>query len=216
MRKPLPTVVTRPRRWQSGWALSWTFAVTMTAIASAWVVALPAVAAPSNVVSPDAATAQAPVPAEVLAALPSARLLGRSTLRFFGLAIYEARLWVPPGFAPARYEAQPFALELHYARKLDGAAIAERSLTEMRRVGEFSLAQATAWLEQLKQAIPDVNPGDRLTGVSGAAGVTHFYSNGRLTSSIADPEFSRLFFGIWLSVNTSEPTLRRALIGQKS
>ena len=215
MHTPSPPVILRPRRWRASWPLTLAFGVTMTAIASAWVIALPAFAAPAGASSPDAA-ATATVPAEVSAALLSARLMGRSTLRFFGLAIYEARLWAAPGFVAGRYEAQPFALELRYSRKLDGTAIAERSLTEMRRVGDFSPAQATARQEQLKQAIPDVNPGDRLTGVSGPAGVTHFFSNGRPTTSIADPEFGRLFFGIWLSVNTSEPALRLALIGQKS
>jgi hypothetical protein len=29
---------------------------------------------------------------------------------------------------------------------------------------------------------------------------------------VADPEFSRLFFGIWLSQATSEPEMRRALL----
>jgi len=30
---------------------------------------------------------------------------------------------------------------------------------------------------------------------------------------IADPEFARLFMGIWLSDRTSEPKMRQALLG---
>jgi hypothetical protein len=40
-----------------------------------------------------------------------------------------------------------------------------------------------------------------------------FYYNGRPTSEIRDPEFARLFFGIWLSEQTPAPKLRAALLG---
>lgn len=42
---------------------------------------------------------------------------------------------------------------------------------------------------------------------------TRFFHNGRSTSAVADPAFARLFFGIWLAATTSEPGLRRQLIG---
>ena len=194
-------LVLRARHWHA----VRTLAVAMGAIVAALVMARSSVAAPATAAS---------APAEVAAALPAARLQGSGTLRSFGLAIYESRLWAEPDFAAARYDAHTFALELRYARKLDGAAIAERSITEMRRVGAFDVTQSKVWLEQLRQALPDVKPGDRLTGVHGPGGVTHFYSNGQPTSTIADPEFGRLFFGIWLSGKTSEPALRLELIGQ--
>ena len=210
MNRPVPTVPTLSPR-ACGWPAVWTLAVTMSASVAALVIAQPSVAAPTDI-----AAAAPSAPVEVAAALPMARLHGSGTLRYFGLALYEARLWTAPDFVPGRYDAHAFALELRYARKFDGAAIAERSITEMRRVGTFAPAQAKAWLEQLTQAFPDMKPGDRLTGVRGPGGVTRFYSNGQPTSSIADPEFGRLFFGIWLSANTSEPALRRELIGQNS
>jgi hypothetical protein len=210
MNRPIPTVVPRA----CGWPAAWTLAVTMSAIVAALVIAQPSVATPTNIAAAATTAGATLAPAEVAGALPMARLLGSGALRYFGLAIYEARLWAAPDFVPGRYDAHTFALELRYARKLDGAAIAKRSITEMRRVGTFDPAQAKAWLDQLTQAFPDVKPGDRLTGVRGHDGMTRFYSNGQPTSSIADPEFGRLFFGIWLSDNTSEPALRRELIGQ--
>ena len=199
----MPTSYSR----SNAWATMWYVAVTVGAIAAAMMIAMPLPAAPSAAVQ---------APAEVAGVMPAARLQGSGTLRYFGLAIYEARLWAAPDFAPGRYDAHTFALELRYARKLNGSAIAERSITEMRRVGQFDPAQAKAWLEQMTQAFPDVKAGDRLTGVRGPGGVTRFYSNGQSTLSIADPEFGRLFFGIWLSGKTSEPALRRELIGPNS
>ena len=38
--------------------------------------------------------------------------------------------------------------------------------------------------------------------------------NGKAKGEIADAEFDRLFFGIWLSDATSEPALRQALLAQ--
>ena len=35
--------------------------------------------------------------------LPGTVLAGQGTMRFFGLEVYQARLWVSPSFAPERY-----------------------------------------------------------------------------------------------------------------
>jgi len=173
--------------------------------------ALCATAAPTmNALAAPPATA---VPAEVASALKQARLLGRAPLRFFGLLVYEARLWTPPSFEPGNYDRLPFALELEYARKLEGAAIAERSIAEMRRVGEFGELQSRAWQALMTQAFPDVGAQDRLTGVHDGAGGVRFYFNGRQTAATNDPDYARLFFGIWLSPKTTAPGLRNALIG---
>lgn len=153
-------------------------------------------------------------PAEVVTAIQAAQLHGRAPLRFFGLLVYEARLWTQLVFDATRYDQLPFALELEYARKLEGAAIAERSIAEMRRVDNFSEVQAKKWLALMTQAFPDVKAQDRLTGVHDGAGSVRFYFNGKETAAIQDKSFARLFFGIWLSPKTSSPALRSALIHQ--
>jgi hypothetical protein len=83
----------------------------------------------------------------------------------------------------------------------------------MRRVGAFSDAQAQAWLQAMQAAFPDVAAGDRLTGIHRPGQGARFLANGRPTLDVNDPEFARLFFGIWLSDKTSEPQLRQALLG---
>src|SRR4051794_17684496 len=60
-----------------------------------------------------------PAPSEVASLVTGPRLLGRGKLRYFGLLVYEARLWAGAGFSPARYDGHAFALELEYARSLD-------------------------------------------------------------------------------------------------
>ena len=164
--------------------------------------------------------AEAAVPPEVQAALPGARLQGQGRLRFFGLHIYDARLWVGPDYpreAPASedFARHPLALELDYARALDGAKIAERAIVEMERVSKLAPAQAEAWLALMKQAFPDVKAGDRITGLQAPGASARFFVNARPSAELRDAEFTQRFFAIWLGPQTSEPKLRAALLGSK-
>ena len=152
-------------------------------------------------------------PAEVAAELPGARLQGSGRLTFFGLHIYDARLWIADGFAAERFERHALALELQYARTLYGRLIAERSLEEMQRIGGFSDEQAQRWLGAMTQTFPDVNKGDRITGVQQPQLAARFFHNGALRGELRDADFARRFFGIWLSPQTSEPKLRQSLLG---
>ncbi|MBJ2163388.1 chalcone isomerase family protein [Acidovorax sp. IB03] len=148
--------------------------------------------------------------------LPGTVLAGQGTMRFFGLEVYQARLWVSPGFAPERYADQPLALALTYQRNFTAQAIAKRSIEEMRRVAPFGPEQAERWQAALQAALPDVKPGDTLTGIYRPGGGAVFRMADKVVGEVADPEFARLFFGIWLSPNTSEPALRQALLASRS
>jgi len=149
------------------------------------------------------------------------REVGRGTLRFFGMRVYDALLWVgaeAPGES-ARADAAPapfdrdFALELVYAMELSGARIAERSDVEIGRHAERGTpAQRARWLERMRSIFPDVRAGDRLVGLYRAKGSTRFFLNGQPIGEVDDPAFGRAFFGIWLDAKTSEPALREALL----
>lgn len=155
-------------------------------------------------------------PPEVTREWPQARLVGSGRLRFLGMRIYDARLWSPSRPGAEDWDAQPLALELLYARNLVGSLIAERSLEEMRRQGPIEAARAERWLADMKATFPDVREGDRLTGIHRPGTVARFYLNGTPRGEWADPLKARLFFGIWLSPQTSEPSLREALLGGRA
>ena len=144
--------------------------------------------------------------------LAGARLVGQGTMRFLGFEVYRARLWAQPGFDADQYSAHPLALELTYQRNFTAEAIAKRSIEEMRRVGSFTPQQATRWQQALAAALPDVKAGDRLLGLYQPGAGAVFKMGGRVVGEVPDAEFSRLFFGIWLSPQTSEPGLRQQLI----
>ena len=176
-----------------------------------------------SILAPALASAQAPevgasgeIPAEIAAGVASARLLGRGTLRFMGLRIYDGRLWVGAAAPGSDWQATPFALELQYLRSLKGELIAERSLKEMRRQGEIDEVTAERWLGQMKQIFPDVQSGHRITGVNVPGVGARFFSNGQPRGELREADFARYFFGIWLSPRTSEPAMREQLLGRKA
>jgi Chalcone isomerase-like len=151
-------------------------------------------------------------PAE-LAALPNARSVGVAQLKVWGFKVYDARLWAELEFNPQDYARRAFALEINYLRSFDNDAVAERSIQEMRGIGSMSEAQATQWLAQMRKIFPDIAIGDRLVGLHKPGIGAIFSFNGKPVGEILDPEFARLFFGIWLSPKTSAPQLRRSLLG---
>lgn len=135
--------------------------------------------------------------------------VGSGTLRVFGLRIYDATLWSPGGsWAPGR----PFALELRYARSFDGAAIARRSVEEMRAQRPYPDATLARWEAQMRELLPDVQAGDRLTGVRIPGDGAAFYSGTRKLGQIDDEAFADAFFGIWLAPTTRAPDLRARLL----
>lgn len=158
--------------------------------------------------------AQARAPAELSGPWPTARLHGEGTLRFLGLRIYDIRLWTPaPALNADNWAASPLALEIEYARSLDGLKIADRSLEEMQRSGPVAPELAQRWLTEMSTIFPDVKAGDRISGVQQPGIGARFFYNGKLRGEVRDAEFARRFFGIWLGKASSEPTLREALIG---
>ena len=140
-------------------------------------------------------------------------MAGEGRLRWFGLQIYDARLFVTPdGVDIERWTRTPFALELRYARKLMGEDIAQASLKEMARMGFGTEAQRAGWLETMRRLFPDVIAGDRLTGVHLPEGRAVFYRNDTRIGRVEDRQFVEAFFAIWLDPRTVAPDLRRSLL----
>lgn len=179
-------------------------------------VALVCAAAPAAGQSPAAPAwcdaSAGPLPAAVRATAPALEVSGTGHLRWFGLPVYEARLWTPPGGWVA---TTPYALEIRYARHIRGEQLAGRSIAEMRHIGAGRDAQHVQWQAAMNRVFPDVREGDCLLGLAVPGGPARFYVNGKPTGAVEDPEFGPAFFGIWLSPATSEPKLRKQLLGEK-
>lgn len=162
--------------------------------------------------APAGAQPVATTPTVLSPALPDHARLGTARLRYWGFDVYDSSLFAPPGFDIQRFEGLPFSLELRYLRGFKGADIAARSIEEMQGLAPIEPAQARRWRDTMAALFPDVQRGDRITGVHLPGQGARFYLNGQWLGEVADDAFSRLFFGIWLSPKTSQPRLREALI----
>lgn len=143
--------------------------------------------------------------------IPNAALVGSGRMNYLMFQVYDATLYAPNG----QYKkGQPVALSLHYLRSLEGRQIADRSAEEIRRQGFKDEITLATWHEQMRRIFVDVSNGTILTGIRTAKGQTVLLKDGKKIGTFPDPEFARYFFDIWLGRHTSEPELRKALLGK--
>jgi len=166
---------------------------------------------PAAKASGSVVVAEPPLPEAVRTLAPGFVVQGEGNLRWFGLLVYQSRLWSPPGgWRPN----EPYVLEIRYARSIKGEQLAERSIQEMLHTRAGTEVQHQQWLQAMQKTFPDVKDGDRLVGFAAPGAATKFFMNGKPIGDIDDPAFGPAFFGIWLSPATSHPDLRRMLLGQ--
>lgn len=153
-----------------------------------------------------------PVWADWRSQLPGAALVGQGDFTWFGLSVYQARLWSP---ASTVAWDQPFALELSYRRALSRDNLVQASIEEMRRLGGSSTHEARLadWEREMRKAFVGVQPGQRITGLYLPGKGASFYVDDQLRHTVADADFARAFFAIWLDARARHPELRRALLG---
>lgn len=146
----------------------------------------------------------------VLNTVPNASVVGRGVLSYAFWDVYEITLYAPKGrWDPNKH----FALSIEYFHSIKGKDIADRSVQEMRKQGFSDEVKLAAWNSQMKKIFPDVKDGSVLSAVYVPGKKTIFYSRNEMIGVIKGDDFARMFFGIWLAEKTSEPQLRRALLG---
>ena len=159
------------------------------------------------------------LPRPVLATAGALQMAGSGEMRWFGLKLYDAALWVNAGADAAPPAAaglplqKPYALALRYTRAISGEALVTASLDEIRRLGETSESRLARWKPLLEKALPSVAPGETLVGLHEPGRGASFWHEGQLTARIDDAELAGAFFGIWLDARTREPKLRARLLG---
>ena len=131
------------------------------------------------------AIAAEPTPEHIKQEVAQARLAGQGSFRWFGLKIYDAQLWVgDKGYQAQAPASAPLALDLRYARNLQGKKIAGASEDEMRTLNLGSEQQRASWQTAMEKIFPDVNEGTHLTGIYLPKQGARFYLNGKLIGEI--------------------------------
>lgn len=146
----------------------------------------------------------------VMAQIPDASPVGSGRLTYLLWDVYDATLYAPGGKWDRN---RPFALTLRYLRSIEGEDIADRSVEEIRQQGFENEVKLAGWYSQMKAIFPNVEDGSTLTGIYIPGRPTRFFNKKKQIGVIHDPEFGKWFFNIWLSEKSSNPALRKKLLG---
>lgn len=136
-------------------------------------------------------------------------LVGEAKLKIMVWDIYESRLYAPEG----RFDdsTSEYMLEITYLRNIKNTHLVEQTHKQWQHLG-IPDSKSKPFIERLRTLWPDVAEGDTLTMHVTATSTTFFY-NGAPTGEITEPSFGPMFVSIWLSPETSQPKMRKKLLG---
>lgn len=124
--------------------------------------------------------------------------------------VYDVYLYTATG----KFDKEkPFTLKLTYLQDFNGKDIAERSIEEIEKQGFTSAKKLEEWSDFMQKTFPDVQKGSSLVGVVDQKQHTTFLHDGKVIGKSDDTEFTKYFFDIWLNVKTSQPEIRKQLLG---
>lgn len=106
------------------------------------------------------------------------------------------------------------ALKLEYYRSIDSKDLVDATEDQWNKLG-YSDSNIQRWLKPLYAMWPNVEEGSTLTIRVAKDNVSRFYFDEQPIGTIQDKQFGEAFLAIWLSENTSEPVLRKQLLGLK-
>lgn len=124
--------------------------------------------------------------------------------------IYQASLYSTDG--TYQLQAYPQALKIDYKRSISKNTLIEATAKQWQDL-PLTATRYQPWLNALDRLWPDIEKGDSLLFLVEKNGQGVFYHNEILLGGINSREFSAAFLSIWLSKQTTEPALRKQLIG---
>lgn len=138
------------------------------------------------------------------------RMHGEARMSVLFRTIYDIRLYTTGDPTMFRFPGQqPYKLELHYRMNIPASLL----LRETRKQWQAQDVDAPpAWISTLQATLPSVKAGDRLALEVARDGSTLLH-NDVPVARLEDQDLVEAFAGIWLAAGTSEPALRRQLLG---
>lgn len=141
--------------------------------------------------------------------LTNLETVGQGRLSWFGITIYRATLYGPKGLYQAESE---HALKITYKRSFTSNELANVSVDEMEKIQGKKL-QRQEIVTSLSALLSDVQPDDYLISRHVPGEGAQFYNRDGFIGRLSDPDLAQAFFDIWLHPDTSQPRLRRDLMG---
>jgi len=136
--------------------------------------------------------------------------VGEARFKYLFWKIYDSSLFAED--QTYRSINQELTLNIDYKRNIPKKRIVEATQAQWEKLN-YEQNKIEKWSEQMDDIIPEISKNDQLAFHKDTEGVGAFYYNNELIAKIEDKELSEAFLSIWLSKNTSQPKLRRRLIG---
>lgn len=135
--------------------------------------------------------------------------VGDARMEYLFWDVYDATLFTTTG--EYKLGDNPIKFKLTYLRDFAAKDIVKATNEQWQHLGKKQLT--TQYSDKLLAMWPNIKKGESLTLVTNKQGLSVFYHNDKHIGEINEPGFAADFLAIWLSENTSEPALRKQLLG---
>ena len=139
------------------------------------------------------------------------KTVGEAKMEYLFWDVYNAKLETPTG--SYEFGEHPVKLTLTYLRNFNAKDIVKATNEQWQHLGLVDMVNA--YDEQLLALWPNIKKNDSLSFETNTQGIGTFYFNNDKLGVVEDKQFADHFLAIWLSSDTSEPSLRKQLIGGK-
>lgn len=140
--------------------------------------------------------------------------IGETTFTVLFWDVYTSKLLTTSGKYPIIKKNDSLLFNINYLKKINSDDLIEKTIEQWQHLG-FTKERYQNYLPILKQMWPNINEGDRLSLLI-YQGRSIFYFNEQYLGVINEFEFGDMFLAIWLSDETSQPSLRNELLGNAS
>jgi hypothetical protein len=138
-------------------------------------------------------------------------LIGSAKLRFLGKKVYDIALWSEDG--KFSYDKK-FAIHIKYNMNFTREDLAERSISEIKKLHELTAEEEKNYINQLTKIFDSVKKGDEKVAIFIPSKGVMLFHNDKLSGTISDLKFARFFVDIWLDENGSYPKITKKLLGK--
>lgn len=125
--------------------------------------------------------------------------------------IYESTLYTYSGTYSSLEADSPVYFKIRYLRDISRQELIARTLEQWQHLA-MSNAKIEQYSELLTDLWPDIKAGDSLALLK-TTSKSQFFFNDKAIGMIDNQQFGDDFLNIWLSTKTSQPALRRQLLG---
>lgn len=136
---------------------------------------------------------------------------GETTFSLLFWDLYKSKLMTTTGDYPIAINNEKLIFHIEYLADIKSSDLIERTIEQWQHIG-LKESEYQKYVNTLETIWPNIAEGDSLAMLMQKE-ESVFYYNDEYLGTIEDANFGQIFIDIWLSKNTSQPTLRAELLG---